>query len=377
MILRQKSCNQFYYWYWNSNMTAVVAPKSWLSPFVMQYLAFPGWMMTLLKRQDGYLNQRVILFRLKYDTHSLQMHPESPCRSVVSPTPKLSEIQYALRLVVVSCWYLPSPLPFFQPISPFLSSHISFVVVPNLLHPRIHPCCPASPPPCYSASVFTDDLVCHPHYHVVMIRPHVGSCSLSTFSQSIAVLTTHLAISVVPYLRCCSPTSPPPPYPSLLYGIPSTVLARCCLHCRPYLPSLPLSLSHYLPSFRVLRRCCFSTFFGCILSLLCIVLYYTACSDMLHTTFLTLCSDLMTIILFSLLERLLSVCVMFLLYSDLPRFSPLVFTPLCSNLIIPLSSICSGLISQYLIWSNVIVTLMLWSACSNLLGSACSDLICL
>ena len=33
MILRQKAHNQFYYWYWNSNMTAVVTPKSWLSSF--------------------------------------------------------------------------------------------------------------------------------------------------------------------------------------------------------------------------------------------------------------------------------------------------------------------------------------------------------
>ena len=33
IALRQKSCNQFYSWYWNSNMTAVVAQKLWLSPF--------------------------------------------------------------------------------------------------------------------------------------------------------------------------------------------------------------------------------------------------------------------------------------------------------------------------------------------------------
>ena len=34
IILRQKACNQFYSWYWNSKMTAVVEKKSWLSPFV-------------------------------------------------------------------------------------------------------------------------------------------------------------------------------------------------------------------------------------------------------------------------------------------------------------------------------------------------------
>ena len=63
--------------------------------------------MTLSKRQNGYLNQRVILFILQYETHSLQMHPKSPCRSIVAPTPKLSERQHALRLVVFSCQYFP------------------------------------------------------------------------------------------------------------------------------------------------------------------------------------------------------------------------------------------------------------------------------
>ena len=141
----------------------------------MRYLAFPGWMMTLSNRQDGYLNQRVILFRLQYETHSLQMHPKSLCRSVVAPTSKLPEQRYALRLVVVPCWYFPSPLQFFQPISPSPSSHISSVSVPHLLHRRIHPCCPVSPPLCLSAAVFTADLVCHTYlprlccvpYHII------------------------------------------------------------------------------------------------------------------------------------------------------------------------------------------------------------------
>ena len=133
MILRQKAHNQFYSWCWNSNITAVFAQKNWLSPFVMRYLAFLGWIMTLLKRQDEYLNQRVILFRLKYEIHSLQMHPKSPCRSVVSPTPQLSGRRYALRLVVAPYQYFPSPSSSFQPISPYPSSHISSVHVPHLL----------------------------------------------------------------------------------------------------------------------------------------------------------------------------------------------------------------------------------------------------
>ena len=253
------------------------------------------------------------------------MHPESPCRSVVAPTPKLLERQYALRLVVITCRYLPSPSPFFQPISPSPSSHISSVAVLHLLRRRIHPCCPSYPTPCSSTAFFTADLVCHPHYPGAMICPQVCSCYLSVFSQSLAVLTTHFVISVVPYLICFHPTSPPSPYPSLLSYISSTVLVRLCLHRWPCLPSLPpvsllQSLSHYLPSFRVLWRCCLSTFSGRILSLLCIVLHYTVFSTLLHTNFLNLRSDLLTTLFFSLLARLFSLSVMFLICSDLPRF---------------------------------------------------------
>ena len=186
--------------------------------------------MTLPKGKDGYLNQQVILFRLQYETHSLQIHPESPCRSVVTLTPKFLDQQYALRLVVVTYQYLPSPLPFFQPIFPSPLSHISSVAVTHLFRRRIYPCCPASPPPCLSSNVFTADLVCHPYHHRAMIRPQVGSCSLSIFAQSIAVLPTHFAISVIPHLICCRPASLPPPYPSLLSRISATMLVRCCLH---------------------------------------------------------------------------------------------------------------------------------------------------
>ena len=229
MILRQKSRNQFYSWYWNSNMTAVVAQKSWISLFVMRYLAFPGWMMTSSKRQDDYLNQRVILFRLQYETHSLQMHPKLPCRSVVAPTPKLSEQRYALRLIVVPCWYFPSLSLSFQSISPSLSSHISPIAVP---------CCNSYLPLWYSVAVFKADLFCHPHYPGATIRPQIGSRSLSIFSHSVAVLPTHFSISVVPHIICCCPTSPLPPYPSLLSRISTTVLILRCIHRWPCLPSL-------------------------------------------------------------------------------------------------------------------------------------------
>ena len=190
--------------------------------------------------------------------HSLQMHPKSPCRSVVAPTPKLLERRYALMLVVVPCWYFPSPLPSFQPILQSPSSHISSVSVPHLLIRRIHPCCPASPSPWSSTAVFTAELVYHLHY-----------------------------------------TASP------LY-----------LHCRPPVSLLWLS-SHYLPSFRVIRRRCLSTFSDRILSLLCVFLYYTDCFALIHTIFLTLRSDLLTTLFFSLLELIFSLSVMFSLRSDL------------------------------------------------------------
>ena len=310
------------------------------------------------------------------------MHPKLPFRSVVAPTHKLLERRYALRLVVIPCQYLTSPSPFLQTISPSPSSHISSVAVPHLLHHRIHTYCPASLPPCLSAAVFTSDLVFRPHYPVATIRPQVVSRSLSIFSQSVAVLTTHFAISVVSHLICCRPTSPLPPYQSLLSCISSTVLVRSCLHLWTCILSLPLayllwSLLHYFPSFCVLRRCCLSTFFGRILSSLFIVLYYTACSALIHTTFLTLRSDLLTTLFFSILTQLFYLCVMFSLHSDLPRFSPLAFTLTFSNIIISLSSVWSNLLFPYLICSTLISPLIIWSTCSDLLWSDRSDLLCL
>ena len=210
-------------------MTSVVAPKSWLSPFVMQYLAFPGRMMTLSKSQDGYLNKWVILFILQYETHSLQIHPESPFRSVVAPTPKSSEQRYALRLVVVPCRYLPDPSPFFQPILQYPSSHISSVVILHLLLRHMHPYHTASLPPCSSVAVLVAECFCHTHY-----------------------------------------TAFPP-----------------CLHCHLLASILWFSL-HYLLLSRVLCCRCLYTFLDMIFSSLCVILYYTTCSALIRTTTLTL-----------------------------------------------------------------------------------------
>ena len=236
------------------------------------------------------------------------MHPKSPCRSVIDFTTNLSEQRYALRLVVVTCRYFPSPSPSFQPISSSPSSHLSSVAVPHLLCRHIHSCCPASPPPCLSATVFTTDLVFRPYYP-----------------------------AYPPRLLCCPPVN------------------------------MLRSLSYYLPSFRVLHRRCLSTFSDRVFFWLCVILYYTAFSALLHTNFLTLCSDILTKLFFSPLERLFSLSVMFLLRSDLTRFSPLAFTPLCSNLIIRLRSICSNLLAPSMICSNMIALLILLSACSDLL----------
>ena len=187
--------------------------------------------MTLSKGQDEYLNQQVNLFRLQYETHSLKMHLELPCGSVVALTHKVSEGLYALRLIVFPRQYFPIPSPFFQPISPSSSSHISSVAVLHLFSRCIKTCCLEYPPPCLSATVFAADLVCHPHYPRATIRPLVGSRSLSIFSQSVAVLPTHFTISAVPHIICCHPTSHPPPYPYLLSCISAIILVRRCLHC--------------------------------------------------------------------------------------------------------------------------------------------------
>ena len=140
--------------------------------------------MTLLKRQDGYLSRQVILFRLQYEIHSLQMHSKLLCRSAVALLPNLLEGQYALRLVVVPCQYLPSLSPSFQPILPSPLSHISSVSVPHLLRRCIHPCCPASPTLCSSATVFTADHVCHPYYPTSPL--HLHCCPPASLLQSLS-----------------------------------------------------------------------------------------------------------------------------------------------------------------------------------------------
>ena len=56
-------------------------------------------------------------------------------------------------------------------IFPSLSSHISYVAVPHLLHRHIHSCCPTYPPPYSSVAVFTTDLFYHPQQSA-----HISYC---------------------------------------------------------------------------------------------------------------------------------------------------------------------------------------------------------
>ena len=202
---------------------------------------------------------------------------------------------------------LPVCLRFFQLISPSPLSHISSVSVPHIFCRHIHTCFPVYPPQCSSTDVFTAYFTCHPHY----------------------------------------PDSPPH------------------LHCRPPASMLRLS-SHYLPSSRVLCRRCFYTFSDQIFSSLCVVLYYTAFSDLLHTNFITLRSDLLTTVFFSVLARLFSLCVMLLLCSNLPLFLHL--PSLRFALILSFLSDMSTLICLHHLWST---QLWLLRSCSNLIAPIC------
>ena len=133
-----------------------------------------------------------------------------------------------------------------------------------------------------------------------------------------------------------------------LHCISIVVLPRLC--CSPY--QIIFHLSVYFAAF-------LSAFSDWIFSLICIVLYYTAFSALLHTNFLTLYFDLLSKLLFYILARLFSISVMFLICSNLPHFFSLAFTPLCSTLIILLSHICSNLIAPSLICSTMIALLIL------------------
>ena len=81
--------------------------------------------------------------------------------------------------------------------------------------------------------------------------------------------------------------------------------ANCCLCSHQH----SLTRVHHFKYFVVLgyaqllkdtrNRCFLYSFSNRIFSLLCVVLYYTACSDLLHTYFIDICSDIITTISFS------------------------------------------------------------------------------
>ena len=244
-----------------------------------------------------------------------------------------------------------------------------------------------------SASVFTSDLICHPYYPGATIHPQVVSRSLLIFAQCIAVLPTHLAISVVPHLICCHPTSLPPPYSSLLYRISTNVLVRRSLHSLTCLTSLlsyiftahPLLSSRFSVAVLItlfsIIPCTSPPLFvyllqsGLLLSLRCYILHCLlrfAPHYFSHSPFWYL----HYYFLLSFGTALLSLRDFIALLRSAP-FSLLSFTPLCSNLIIPLRYFFSDLLDLSLICSTMIAPIMLWSACSDIIWSYFSDLLCL
>ena len=147
-------------------------------------------------------------------------HPESPCKSVVAPTPKLLERQYDLWLIVVPYWYLPSPSPSFQPISPYLLSHIPFVSVPHILCvisipdvPHIRHCArlPPSSPLTLSvlpiilhlqcASVVILPRLCFVPHHIIFHRPVY-------FSAAVICLPSRIGSSPSSVLFCTTLLAP-------------------------------------------------------------------------------------------------------------------------------------------------------------------------
>ena len=281
------------------------------------------------------------------------------------------------------------------------SSRISLSAVHVV--PHIH-CCNRLPP------VYTSDLVCHTHYPTslrasIAIRPRLscgpcrivfhipasfadvvclrGSC-VSAMSSTASIyiiskylhhhhphITRHLLWHFHYYPVISFAVIVAPAFIIILYFIPAALsIVWCC--CLNYLLLSPLPFSIGVIHLLMCTVLSYQVF-----SLLFIIIHYSARSDMLRTTFFTLWLNILAMLCSYLLARLFYISIMFFLHSNLPRFSTLAFTPLCSNLIISLRSVCSGLISPFLICSTMIALLMLWSDCSDLRGSACFYLICL
>ena len=197
--------------------------------------------------------------------------------------------------------------------------------------------------------------------------------SPSLFLQPISPsLLSHISSDAVPHILrrrihpCC---------PASLPQCSFAAVFTSDLVCHPYFPRLCCSPYHIifnhsvyfaavvcLPS-PVVSSPCSASFFTTLLDLLCSTLIFS-----------------LSPLIFSLqfpphLARLFYLSVMFSLCSDMQRFSPLAFTQFCSNFINSLRSVCSNMLSPYLICSTLITLLMLWFACSYLLGSTRSDMI--
>ena len=198
---------------------------------------------------------------------------------------------------------------------------------------------------------------CIPNRHAgPLLPPHLSYWRDDT--PSVAVLPTHFAISVVPHLFCCRIH---PCFPPSLLTCSSAAAFAVDLVCHPHYPASPPHLfchtpesllrssSRYLPSSHVIcRRFCLPSRFGYSS---CSELFCTALPVLLFSTLLFSLSALIFSIIFSFLFCYGSSLSPWFFHSALicRVFSPLTFTVLCSNLIIPLSSVWSNLISSSLI----------------------------
>ena len=184
-------------------------------------------------------------------------------------------------------------------------------------------------PSCISSAAVSIPVVLHLRH---LAHPSLSSPLILSAIPIILERQNFLTLVVVPcqYLPSPFPSLQPiSPYPLShisSVAVPQIICRRihlCCLASLPLCLSTaifttdlvfhPYFLSLYcgpyhkkIPFFRVLCRRCLSTFPVQIFSLLYVVLYYTSCSALLHTTFITFGSDVLTKLLFSLLARLFS-----------------------------------------------------------------------
>ena len=287
-----------------------------------------------------------------------------------------------------------------SPLMPYSYSRIYAAAVPVVLHLHNHDCPP---------SLSTSDLVFHSQYSTSLTRlcchPPVSLLRSSSHCLPLYCVLCRRGLSLRllplwrvfrgPHFYHYQISTPSPPSYNLSSPLPLSLFSRHSLHRHC---CICFHLHHFFYPHHIFIVCCHhvdnllllmtsftnivvhllahSSFSARIFSLFWGVLHYTTCSDLICTNFLTLSSNPLTMLWSSISARLFSLCAMLLLCTDQPQFSPLAFTPLCSNLIIPLSYVCFNLLALSLIWSTLIAPLTLWSSCSSWLGWNHSNMLC-